>query len=61
MEGREKALRALALSLGRARRGCGGGAAVWAETKMNELLLELSLEIGGVATGSDAENRAGGL
>lgn len=61
MEGREEALRALALSLGRARRGWSGGAAARVGAKMNELLLELSLEIGGVATGSDAEIRAGGL
>ena len=39
----------------------GGGAAAWAGAKMNELLLEQSLEIGGVATGSDAGIRAGGL
>lgn len=34
---------------------------MWAGAKMNELLLEPSLEIGGVATGSDARARAGGL
>lgn len=34
---------------------------VWAGAKMNEQLLEPSLEIGGVATGSDARARAGGL
>lgn len=60
MKSREKALRALALSLGRDQRG-GEGAVVWAGAKMNELLLEPSLEIGGVATGSDARARAGGL
>lgn len=60
MKGREKALRALALSLGEGRRG-GSGGAVWAVAKMNELLLERSLEIEGVARGSDARIRAGGL
>lgn len=46
MERREKALGALALSLGGGP-GCrGGGAAAWAGAKMNELLLERSLEIG---------------
>lgn len=34
---------------------------MWVEAKMNELLLERSLEIGGVATDSDAGIRAGGL
>lgn len=61
MKSREKALRALALSLGRGQRGGEEGAVVWAGAKMNELLLEPSLEIGGVATGSDARARAGGL
>lgn len=39
----------------------GEGAVVWAEAKMNEPLREPSLEIGEVATGSDAGPRAGGL
>lgn len=34
---------------------------MWAGAKMNELLLERSLEMEGVATGSDAGIRAGGL
>lgn len=51
----------MALSLGEGQEGWGGGAAAWAGAKMNELLLERSLEIGGVATGSDAGIRAGGL
>lgn len=62
MERREKALGALALSLGGGPGVAGGGgAAAWAGAKMNELLLERSLEIGGVATVSDAGIRAGGL
>lgn len=60
MESRKKAFGALALSLGEGQKE-EGGAAVRAGAKMNELLLERSLEIGGVATGSDAETRAGGL
>lgn len=50
----------MALSLGEGQKE-ELGAAAGAAARVNEPLLERSLEIGGVATGSDAGTRAGGL